>query len=145
MSGILSAICANVLLVRLQSVLAGRYEITRAFADDTAVVGENYVATILSISVLVAEYGKISGLHLRRKKTIFIPLWRVADKVSVHNLIKELWPKWSNITVQGYGKYRGFVIGPESESKSWASPLRKYSSRVEKWQNTNGGLFWNAV
>ena len=75
LSALLFAICADVLLVTLQSVLKGTDEIVRAFADHTAIVIEDYTVSLCGLSMIFWEYEQISGLFLNLKKTVFIPLW----------------------------------------------------------------------
>ena len=90
LSGLLFAICADVLLVRLEKVLLGDDEVARAFADDTAVVVEDYARTIGTLANLFREYASISCLELNISKTVFIPLWPFSSVRGLRNLIAEL-------------------------------------------------------
>ena len=92
LSGLLFAICAGVLLLRLADVLNNEDEITRAFADDTATVVNDYVVAIPTLAKLFSEYEDISGLQLNIAKTIFIPLWPISSERGLRNLITELCP-----------------------------------------------------
>ena len=74
LSGLIFAICADVLLIRLEKVLAGEDEVARAFADDTAVVVQDYTKTIGTLANLFQDYASISCLELNIDKTVFIPL-----------------------------------------------------------------------
>ena len=90
LSGILFAICADVILVNLQSHPRGSDEIVRAFADDTAVVVEDYYTTIGLLSTIFDEYRMIFGLELNVKKACFVLLWHVFHTKNLRKLIDEL-------------------------------------------------------
>jgi hypothetical protein len=141
----LFAICADVLLVRLKTVLGNEDEIVRAFADDTAAAVQDYVTSIPVPPKLFKEYEEISGLALNIHKTVFIPLWPIADEKSLRNLIRELCPPWKDIKISMKGKYLGFQIGPGAEASSWTSPVAKYVKRVTEWEGNSTGLFWNSI
>ena len=95
----LFAICADVILVSLQNVLRGEGEVARAFADDTAVVVSDYSKSLGTIASLFPEFESISGLELNIKKTVFVPLWPIADANGLRNLIRELCPNWKDIHI----------------------------------------------
>jgi hypothetical protein len=141
LSGLLFAICADVLLIRLRNTLHGEDEVTRAFADDTAVVIADYAKSIGTISIVFSQYAAISGLELNIKKTMFIPLWPVSSIRGLRNLVRELCPAWGGINIDVKGKYLGFVIGPGQGSKSWVAPMTKYNRRVAALENSHCGLF----
>jgi hypothetical protein len=145
LSGLLFAICADVLLTRLGTVLRNEDEIVRAFADDTAAVVHDYTISIPVLANLFKEYEEISGLALNISKTVFIPLWPMVDARSLRNLVKELCPIWKNIKLNTKGKYLGFQIGPGAKASSWVAPLDKYNKRVEEWGDSRAGMFWNSI
>ena len=60
LSGILFAICADVLLRQIRSRLNGVDEVARAFADDTAVVVEDFFSSLSPLADLFEEYANIS-------------------------------------------------------------------------------------
>jgi hypothetical protein len=145
LSGLLFAICADVLLIRLQSTLTGSDEVARAFADDTAIVIADYVKSIPTVSDLFTQYAAISGLRLNVKKTLFIPLWHVSSYGGLRNLIREHCPAWRDINIDLNGKYLGFVIGPATSGRSWNAPMCKYARRVASWDHRRCGLLWNIL
>ena len=55
LSGLLFSICVDVLLLRLADHLNREDEIARAFADDTAVVVNDYLVTIPTFSIVVSR------------------------------------------------------------------------------------------
>ena len=79
LSGLLFAICADVLLIRLEKILVGDDELARAFADDTAAVVQDYSKTIGTLTNIFREYASISCLELNIYKTVFIPLWPLSS------------------------------------------------------------------
>ena len=144
LSGLIFAICADVLLVRLEKVLSGEDEVARAFADDTAVVVQDYTKTIGTLANLFREYASISCLELNINKTVFIPLWPLSSVRGLRNLITELCPSWRDIRIDVKGKYLGYIIGPGSAELSWSAPLRKFDQRVSNWEN-KCGLLWSSI
>ena len=56
LSGILFAICADVLLSRIGEVLCNEDEVVRTFADDTGAVVKDYIKTIPVLAQLFDEY-----------------------------------------------------------------------------------------
>ena len=144
LSGLLFAICADVLLIRLEKALNGEDEVARAFADDTAVAVRDYTRTIATLASLFREYASISCLELNISKTVFIPLWPMSSVKHLRNLITELCPSWRNICIDIKGKYLGYVIGPGSDDLSWNAPKKKFDSRVCEWVN-KCGLLWDSI
>ena len=142
LSPILFALCADLLLREISQVLSGE-EVARAFADDTAVVIADYVASIPVLGRLFKEFESISALSLNISKTVFIPLWPLGSSVALRTYIRELCSLWRDIAVKTCGKYLGFMIGPGSEDESWSKPLQKYLHRVEQWGSLNLGLYYN--
>ena len=145
LSGLLFAICADVLLIRLQSTLTGSDEVARAFADGTAIVIADYVKSIPTISDLFTQYAAISGLRLNVKKTLFIPLWHISSYGGLRNLVREHCPAWWDINIVLNGKYLGFVIRPATSDRSWNAPMCKYARRVASWDHRRCNLLWNIL
>jgi hypothetical protein len=145
LSGLLFAICADVLLLRLQDALKGEDETVRAFADDTAIVLEDYAWSAPTIDKLFYEFGQISKLELNISKTILIPLWPMSSERGLRNLVTELCPRWKQIGIRSRGKYLGFMIGPHAGETSWTAPLKKFNARIKQWEHAKCGLFWNTV
>jgi endonuclease/exonuclease/phosphatase family metal-dependent hydrolase len=133
-SGLLFAICADVLLLRLQDALKGEDETVRAFADDTAVVLCDYVCAAPIIDKLFSEFAEISKLELNISKTILIPLWPLSSERGLRNLVTELCPRWKQIAIRNRGKYLGFWIGPHAGDNSWTAPLSKFNARIKQWE-----------
>ena len=92
LSGLLFAICIDVLLGRIEALLH-RDEAIGAFADDIAVVVENVWTSATSMQTLLNEFQFISALELNVKKTMMIPLWPYSNKANVSKLMKECWPR----------------------------------------------------
>ena len=144
LSPLLFALCADILLREISAVLAGD-DVARAFADDTAVVVEDFKKTLPELQVLFREFEEISALSLNIDKTVFIPLWPSDSFDDVRVQIQLACPAWSNLSVRYSGKYLGFVIGPGAGSASWTKPLDKFASRAREWASLNLGLFYNTA
>ena len=145
LSGLLSAICADVLLLKLQDILHDKDEVSRAFADDTAVVIHYYAKCVATPANLFRDYAKISGLDHNINKTLFIPLWPLSDVKGLRKLITEMMPAWRDIQIDTKGKYRGFIIRPGADNHNWDAPLQKYEQRIQTWDTQKSGLVWNSV
>ena len=145
LSGILFAICADVLLIRIRSKLQGVDEVVRAFADDTAAAVNDLFASLVTLADLFEEYANISGLELNIKKTVVIPLWPLSNVDDIKRRIGHLCPSWKNVGVDNKGRYLGFIIGPGANEHSWEAAMRKYKQRVTTWSKVKCGLFWTSI
>ena len=93
LSGLLFAICVVVLNTRLNGILK-RNEVVDAFADDIAVVVDNFWVSAPVLEIIFKEFQEISGLELNIEKTIMVPLWPYGGEASVRKLIQEFCPGW---------------------------------------------------
>ena len=144
LSGLLFAMCVDVLLGRLSQILK-RDEVVSAFADDIAVVLENLWVSAPALQTLFKEFQEISALTLNVKKTVMIPLWPFQSAGSVSRLLRELCPSWRDLEVASRGRYLGFVIGPNAEADGWIKPLAKFEQRVILWADLRLGMAINIV
>ena len=144
LSGILFALCADLLLRRIGGLLSGA-SIVRGYADDTAIVLDDYLIYLPSLSIIFHEFALISGLSLNVSKTIFIPLWHYTSSRSVRNLLRECVPAWANFAIATTGRYLGFVVGPGNQESSWDSVLAKYDRRVLQWASRCSGLLMSIL
>jgi hypothetical protein len=139
LSGLLFAICVDVLLRKIESQLSGD-EISGAFADDIAVVVSVVWKSAISLRMLFAVFQEISALSLNVEKTIMIPLWQAGSCPNVRIVLRELCPPWKEISIHSKGKYLGFWIGPDAEKERWKKPLSKFEQRVKQWADMQLGL-----
>ena len=73
LSPLLFALCVDLLLRELAKTLE-EDEALCAFADDTAMVSNNFVRSLPKLAELFIDFAKISGLELNILKTVLIPL-----------------------------------------------------------------------
>eukprot|EP00973_Karenia_brevis_P094540 12423019-Karenia_brevis.AAC.1 len=144
LSGLLFAICIDVLIERLTNC-TGKRGCVAAFADDIGIVVENLWTTAPHLAAIFQEFTQISALSLNLNKTAAIPLWSMADPHHIQRLMKELCPLWASISISNKGKYLGFVIGPGAGDDSWKKPLAKFESRVLQWAAKKLGLAMNVI
>ena len=142
LSPILFALVADILLREL-CVCLGHNGIVRAFADDTAVVVENYNVVFPGIGHLFKEFALISALSLNVSKTVFIPLWPNFNAKALRSHIIELCPHWRDIALQSHGKYLGYFIGPGSVGLSWDKALNKFLLRCQEWSRLGLGVHYS--
>jgi len=86
----------------------------------------------------------MTGLELNMPKCVLVPLWHCTLDVLREELVLQS-PFWSQIAVQGYGKYLGFMVGPQALSKSWEAPLRKFSTAARDWGKLGLGLYYSSI
>ena len=48
----------------------------------------------------------------------------------IRNWLAEHIPKWKDFTIQSYGKYLGFMLGPDANLHQWKAPLSKWRDRT---------------
>jgi len=141
LSPLLFAICSHLLLQKLVSII-NRHGVVCAFADDTAVVVQDWVSVLPALGLIFAEFTSISGLEQNISKTVFIPLWDCKSFDALRLLIREQVPSWRDTCISFTGKYLAFSIWPKSMSSSWTIPLMKYRDRASLLRFPFG-LFWN--
>jgi hypothetical protein len=115
----------------------------RAFADDTAMVVENFHRFADTIYDTFQKFGGISGLRLNLPKTILVPLWPT-HLGGVRRMLADEFPAWAKVKVDFSARYLGFLIGPESAGKIWDQAMIKYNARCLAWRHLRLGLQYDA-
>ena len=144
LSGLLFAICIDVLLTKLARVLKND-ETIAAFADDIAVVVDNFWVSSPVIQSLFKQFHEISGLSLNIAKTVIIPLWPFNGDCNIRALIREFCPEWRDLQVRKQGKYLGFILGPNAAQDGWEKPLAKFERAVKQWATLRLGIAMNVI
>jgi len=144
LSGLLFAIVMEPILRKISRSM-GPHGCLRAYADDIGAVVRNYVVTLAALGMAFDFVGAATGLYLNIKKTVFIPLWPVADFQSLRRMIQELWPKWGNMTIADHGKYLGFMMGPGGARCMWAKALGKAQARADDWSRKHPGMMFTVL
>ena len=49
-------------------------------------------------------------------------------------------PTWGDFSIQSYGTYLGFALGPGSKGRSWEKALLKMQDRARIWRDIGGGF-----
>ena len=111
LSPVLFVAVVDVLLRKLRALLPDA--ITKAFADDTAMVVPNFHWHANTIMSLFKEFGEISGLHLNLPKTVLIPLWPSTPQ-RVKRMLCDDFPMWRDVCVSYFARYLGFLVGPDA-------------------------------
>ena len=141
LSPLLFAVVVDILLRRLASHLPSC--IVRAFADDTALVTDDFHRHASSIYHIFEEFASISCLRLNLPKTILVPLWP-STPTSVSRMLHDTHPEWNNVEVSYASRYLGFIIGPEACSRNWSKATEKFNSRCQVWRQLHLGLQYDA-
>ena len=142
LSPLIYATVAEILLDRIESTCIGA--LVRAYADDTALVCEDFWTCAPHLQRVFAEFGRVSGLHLNLQKCIIIPLYVTPLEEFQQQLGKRV-PQWRQMQIANKGKYLGFMIGPEKNQDSWTEPIEKYMRKCGMWQERGLGLQYSAL
>ena len=155
LSGLLFAACMDPFLRHIEKVTSGNTSIAtpqfayaphfmahthipkcivRACADDVG-ASMSSIFCLLSLHICYNEMQHVSGLRLKPKKCVIIPL---AEKF--HTALIALYrswlaihiPEWEHFSIVPHGKYLGFMLGPDAGTAQWEGPKNKYKDRVNK-------------
>ena len=138
LSGLLFVIVCDSLL-RALARMSGPRDVTRAYADDIAMVLRNIWAQAPDIASLFCVLEKIAGLVLKNKKCVIIPLW-LYEAESFRNELAKLVPTWANFAVSDSAKYLGIWMGPGARNRTWDEPMEKYMQRCRNLRGLALGL-----
>ena len=137
LSPLLFAVVVDVLLRRLEQLLPN--STVRAFADDTALVTDDFHKTAASIHRIFAEFASISCLRLNIPKTVLLPLWPSTPQC-VSRVLQDEHPEWSRVEVSYAARYLGFMVGPAACSCSWTKAMDKFKMRCRQWRQLHLGI-----
>ena len=149
LSPVLFAICVDVLLKKIASVLDSGHRTDNgvfAFADDTAVTIDDVEKYVPRLEKVFREFEAISGMRLNVAKTSLIPLWGGAELAyaEAKAMLTRVCPAWKGFQIVGSGTYLGFMIGPMRGSSSWNQALVKFKQRVLSWASIHLGMARNS-
>jgi hypothetical protein len=146
LSPLIFAVVVDILLRKISGCL-GSKGVTRAFADDTAAVVDDFFNDFPRIAAIFESYGEISGLHLNYSKTIIVPLWmeRELGYDKVKEALTQIGGGWRHVLVQNKAKYLGFFVGPGRDDSIWDKPCRKWIQRTTDWAKAECGLHYSAM
>jgi hypothetical protein len=102
LSPLLFVVVVDMLLRKLAKLVPG--SLIRAFADDTAMVMEDFWKSAELVHGTFREFGRISGLNLNIPKTTMIPLWTTPLAI-IKNEVQWRCPSWAGVEVAGSGAY----------------------------------------
>ena len=140
LSPLLYATVAEILMDTVEHRCNGT--LTRCYADDTALVINNFWDNAPKLQELFQEFAEVSGLHLNLKKCVILPL----DEGSLDTFRQRLdatIPLWKNMQVVRHGTYLGFTIGPEKGDMSWHDPTQKFLQRCQLWEAQGAGMHYH--
>lgn len=141
LSPMIYALVAEVLMDNIEHHCPGT--LTRAYADDTALVVENLWEEGPILANLFQDFEKISGLQLNLTKCVIIPLSHTTN-INEQTITQHI-PQWQRMKIKDNGKYLGFVVGPGKGDKSWEEPSNKYINRCKQWQDRPIGLHFSTL
>ena len=155
LSGLLFAACMDPFLKHIERVTSGSTRIAtpqfayaphhmahthipicivRACADDVGASMGN-ISSLVSLHACYSEMQVVSGLRLKPKKCVIIPLaakFHTALIAQYRSWLAAHIPEWEHFTIAPHGKYLGFMLGPDAGTAQWEGPKHKYKDRVNK-------------
>jgi hypothetical protein len=111
------------------------------FADDTAMVVEDFRRDLPRIYEIFKELAAAAHLQLNYNKCVFIPLFDY-DKHKVQADLRGMADPLGDMSIGKKGKHLGFSIGPGKGDSSWQGALDKATKRVSEWDWAPLGLFF---
>jgi hypothetical protein len=146
LSPLIFAVVVDILLRKVSECLGPR-GLTRAFADDTASVVEDFFEDFPKVAHVFDTYGEISGLHLNYSKTVIIPLWleRELSYKRISDALVGMGTGWAQVLIQDKAKYLGFFVGPGRNDSIWDKPCQKWIQRAKDWSTVKCGLQYSAM
>ena len=142
LSPLLFVVSLNILLRRLRRIAPGA--LTRAFADDTAMVIDDLFKLAPPVHNAFQQFGALSRMTLNIPKTVIVPLWP-QPIAEIRDTISRTLPEWHGVDVSTTGRYLGFATGPGKGTSSWSKATRKYEERVGLWASQRLGLQYSAM
>ena len=122
-----------------------RDDVVAAFADDIAIVVDNFWTTSPAMHVIFSEFEEISALALNIEKIVMIPVWPYSSVKSVRKLIRELCPGRRNLEIARKGKYLGFVLSPNATHEGWTKPRANFERQVNLRAGMRLGTAMNII
>lgn len=142
LSPLLFAICGDLLLRKLSSLLPG--DTVRAYADDIALVARSLSQSASRFVPLFNAFALLSGLALNLRKTVFVPLGEDSPDL-LRSRLEQLCPGWGLAAVRFHADYLGFCLGPLAEEKAWDKVLTKMAKRATAWGALGLGLHFTTL
>ena len=142
LSPLLYATVAEVLLDAIEHRCPNT--LTRCYADDTALVLNNFWKEAPTLQKLFQEFADISGLHLNTAKCVIMPLDE-GDLDTFRERLDTTIPSWRNMQVARHGKYLGFEVGPDKGDRSWHDPTHKFLQRCQLWEAQGAGMHYHTT
>ena len=137
LSPLLFSVISDVLLRKLKRSCPGA--VTRAYADDLAMVLPTGVDALGHLEEVFREYELISALHLHHGKSVLIPLSLESHEKIYEELVRRA-PGWSDLGIADCARYLGFVLGPGRGQNSWTTAVNKMRCRARIWRSVGAGM-----
>ena len=118
--------------------------VTRMFADDTAMVLQDYASELSRLDGIFKELAAATHLQLNVAKCVLIPLCEI-EHTEMRRNITTVAPSLDGMAIKDHGKYLGYFVGPGKTNKTWMSALAKAELQVRAWSWAPLGLFFAAT
>ena len=118
LSPLLFVLAIDILIRRLERLVGAKLDstdpsaMTKAYADDTAMVVEDLPTLTPVILRTSDEFESFSGLQLNMNKTVVIPLWDHTSESLKETYGTPEMSRWWQAKISTSGTYLGFEVGP---------------------------------
>jgi endonuclease/exonuclease/phosphatase family metal-dependent hydrolase len=142
LSGTLFALALDPFIRMLCLTIPKQLGTVSAFADDIAIVAKHLLQALRALAPVFSTFQAASCLEVNPLKTVVIPLWDNGCFETRRWLFDAL-PSWAKFKVQLFGRFLGYLIGPDAAKNRWDLTLEKFWQRGMMARAAGGGFFGN--
>ena len=113
------------------ATLIGINDLLLAYADDLALVIEQFSDHGVTLAEAFDFISSICALRLNANKCVCIPLCNIDRWYSYQHYLSSI-PSWCDFNIKDHGKYLGFFVGPGALSCEWDN-IGKKMTEVASW------------
>jgi len=111
----------------------------RAYADDIALVCQDFLSSLPTLQGIFARFHAVSGLRLNLPKTAIIPLGDSTPE-QLQAMLHQNQHPWATANFTSWALYLGFATGPGKAAHSWDRPVASLLGRLDLWPWSSLGL-----
>jgi endonuclease/exonuclease/phosphatase family metal-dependent hydrolase len=144
LSGTLFALALDPFIRLMCLTIPKHLGMVTAFADDIAIVALHLFQSLLALAPVFQVLRAASCLEVNPGKSVVIPLWDLG-RFEARRWLLDCLPSWGAFKVQLWGRFLGYLIGPEAADERWTLSLDKYWQRGMTARTAGGGFFGNLL
>ena len=144
LSGTLFALALDPFVRLLCLTIPKHLGMITAFADDIAIVALDLLEALKALAPVFATLQAASCLEVNPGKTVVIPLWD-HGRFEARRWLVDCLPSWAAFKVRLWGRFLGYLMGPEAAEHRFDLTLDKYRQRGMSARTAGGGFFGNLM